>query len=88
MNRLTAALTVAGSLPDVRFHVPLRKLLDDARAAYVIRSDGRALVRRLDPAVGAAVEEALKAADQPSAVLPAGTSVRRWISPTRFIRIR
>ncbi|MCX4808634.1 hypothetical protein OG594_44880 [Streptomyces sp. NBC_01214] len=65
MNRLTAALTVAGSLPDVRFRVPLRKLLDDARAAYVIRSDGRALVRRLDPAVGAAVEEALKSADQP-----------------------
>ncbi|MER6251952.1 hypothetical protein ABT224_11360 [Streptomyces sp. NPDC001584] len=65
MNRLAAALTVAGSLPDVRFRAPLRKLLDDARAAYVIRSDGRALVRRVNPAVGAAVEEALNAADQP-----------------------
>ncbi len=65
MDRLTGALTVAGSWPDVRFRVPLRRLLDDARAAYVIRSDGRALVRRVDPAVGAAVEEALKAADQP-----------------------
>ncbi|MFD5880105.1 hypothetical protein [Streptomyces yangpuensis] len=65
MDRVTAALTVMGSWPDIRFRVPLRKLLDDARAAYVIRSDGRALVRRVDPAVGAAVEEALKAADQP-----------------------
>lgn len=65
MDRVTVALTVMGSLPDIRFRVPLEKLFDDARAAYTIRSDGRALVRRVDPAVGATVEEALKAADQP-----------------------
>ncbi|MEU5069871.1 hypothetical protein V6P99_37530 [Streptomyces virginiae] len=65
MPRLTAALTMASALPDIRFRVPLRQLLSDARAAHVIRSDGRALVRRVDPAVGAAVEEALKAAEQP-----------------------
>ncbi|MER7903005.1 hypothetical protein ABTX84_07070 [Streptomyces sp. NPDC095614] len=45
--------------------VPLQQLLTDARSAYTIRTDGRALVRRVDPAVAAVTAVALKTADQP-----------------------
>lgn len=53
------------SLPDKRHREPLQGLLNDAGSLYTIRADGRALVRRVDPAVAAVTGEAMKAADQP-----------------------
>ncbi|WP_331732126.1 hypothetical protein [Streptomyces sp. NBC_00989] len=50
---------------DLTHCIPLQQLLADAGSLYTIRADGRALVRRLGPAVVAVTDEAAKAADQP-----------------------
>ncbi|MFE3875426.1 hypothetical protein ACFXPX_13620 [Kitasatospora sp. NPDC059146] len=44
---------------------PLQQLLDDARSRYTVRSDGRALVARVDPAVARTLQAALESADRP-----------------------
>ncbi|MFB7763587.1 hypothetical protein [Streptomyces xiamenensis] len=60
-----AALIVASSAPDTRYRGPLQQLLDDAGSLYTIRADGRALVRRVDPAVAAVINTAAEVANQP-----------------------
>ncbi|MFE6869558.1 hypothetical protein ACFVFS_23760 [Kitasatospora sp. NPDC057692] len=44
---------------------PLQQLLDDARSRYTVRSDGRALVARIDPAVARTLLAAAESADRP-----------------------
>ncbi|MFI8531153.1 hypothetical protein ACIGMX_12980 [Streptomyces aquilus] len=48
-----------------KYHGPLKQMLADARFAYVIRADGRALVRRVDSTIAALVVDASRAAQQP-----------------------
>ncbi|MEU8672621.1 hypothetical protein AB0C71_37655 [Streptomyces anulatus] len=62
---LQAVSIAARSIPDTQHRAPLQRLLNDACSLYTIRNDGRALVRRVDPAVTAVTAEAAKAADQP-----------------------
>ncbi|MEU3282878.1 hypothetical protein [Streptomyces antibioticus] len=59
---------LAGSLANINFakhRRPLQQLLDDARSAYTLRPDGRALVHRVDPTVAALLDTAARAAEQP-----------------------
>ena len=49
----------------IKYRHPLNQMLDDSRSAYTVRSDGRALVHRVAPAVAAAIDTAVRAAEQP-----------------------
>ncbi len=64
---LTVAAGMSAALTQQRgvSRQPLQRLLDDARSRYTVRSDGRALVARVDPAVARTLQAAVGSADRP-----------------------
>ncbi|WP_198359127.1 hypothetical protein [Streptomyces fildesensis] len=67
---------VMGQMTFTKYRSPLQQLLDDGRSAYTIRTDGRALMRRVDRTVAALVGAAIHAAEQPNRG-SAGVQLRR-----------
>ncbi|MFE2095325.1 hypothetical protein, partial [Streptomyces sp. NPDC059460] len=62
---LDAIAITTAKMTFTKHRTPLQQLLDDGRSAYTIRSDGRALIRRVDRTLTDLVATAARHAEQP-----------------------
>ncbi|MFF1872353.1 hypothetical protein [Kitasatospora herbaricolor] len=65
LRTLAAGIYAAQAQQHIVSRKPLQRLLDDACSRYTVRSDGRALVARVDPAVARTLKASLDSADRP-----------------------
>jgi len=67
-----------------KYHGALKQLLADGRSAYMVRADGRALVRRVESTVSALVSDAIRVAQQPERGSAAGHLRRAYTEAYAF----